>query len=85
MTTWHIPPEDQGQHVERAWAAAGEAGAVLRIRPRWNRGYTTYRLHRWRKGGDELWSPWNQCPITTGSVTRRGRTITEREAERLLD
>ena len=72
--TWHVRPQDQGQMIEVAWAAVGEAG-VLRRRSDRSARETTYSLHAWR-GGDS-YEPWNGligCRIA-------GRELTAAEAE----
>lgn len=71
-------PKDQGQIVEVAWADAGEAGAVCRITDRSN-WTIRYRLHPWLACGE--FQPQNG---RTGT-SRRGRRITQAEAERLID
>lgn len=80
MAKWYRTPRNQGQMVAREWAAAGEAGAILRMTDHSDpKDPAIYYLHRWLLDG--VFEPWNGSV----GVWKRGRRITEAEAERLLD
>jgi hypothetical protein len=81
--TWHVRPEDQGQMIEVAWAAVGEAG-VLRRRSDRSARETTYSLHPWLdvlpaglSEDDVQWEPWNG----TLGCEDEGRGLTAAAAE----
>lgn len=64
--------------VTVSWAAAGPHGCIRRVYDASDRT-ARYTLHAWLQRGE--YEPWN------GSVAcgKRGRRLTEAEAQRLLD
>lgn len=74
---YHVMPQDQGQMVTVSWAPAGQHGCIRRVYDASDRT-SSYTLHPWLRNGE--FEPQN------GSVacSKRGRRITEQQAERLL-
>lgn len=74
---YHVMPQDAGQMVTVSWAAAGPHGCIRRVYDASDRT-VSYTLHAWLQRGE--FEPQN------GSVgcAKRGRRITEQQAERML-
>lgn len=85
MTTYHVPPEHQGQIVEDAFADAGEHGVLCRTTDH-SDGAVRYYLFPWLRNlhPDAPFDPWNGSPF--GRLCRsRGKRISAEQAERLAD
>ena len=74
---YHVMPQDAGQMVTVSWADAGPHGCIRRVYDASDRT-ARYTLHAWLQRGE--FQPQN------GSVAcaKRGRRITEQQAERLV-
>lgn len=75
---YHVMPQDHGQMVTVSWAPAGQHGCIRRVYDASDRT-ASYTLHAWLAHGE--FEPWNGSTATA----KRGRRITEAQAERLLD
>lgn len=75
---YHVCPQDQGQIVTASWADAGSQGCIRRIYDASDRT-ASYSLHKWLVSGE--FEPWNGII----GCAKRGRRITEAEANRMIE
>jgi hypothetical protein len=78
------PPGHQGQIVTYSYADAGQYGVIERVHDASDRT-TTYRLYPWLAATAEAWAAWDGDTVGAPHTSRRGRPLTEQEADRLLD